>query len=140
MLIISFPLPIQFHSGTNIMATTCVDPQLAPVLPDLATIRQSKGITLRQIAEATKISPLYLQAIEESHFDRLPGGVFSTSYIRQYARAIDYDEWDLLAYFDSVVNAEPAPENILEPTKRGTLRISEFLAPFQRWINGSSGD
>ena len=118
------------------MAATCVDPQFSPVLPDLARIRQSKGITLRQIADTTKISPMYLQAIEESQFSRLPGGVFSTSYIGQYARAIDYDEWDLLACYDVAVHGNSVPEETVAPPKRGTLRISQILAPVQRWITG----
>jgi cytoskeletal protein RodZ len=58
--------------------------------PDLAALRQSKGITLQQIAESTKISIRYLRAIEEGRLTILPGGVYSISYIRQYAQAIDY--------------------------------------------------
>ena len=58
--------------------------------PDLATFRESKGITLEQIANTTKISIRYLRAIEEGRMAVLPGGVYSTNYIRQYAEAIDY--------------------------------------------------
>jgi len=58
--------------------------------PDLAALRQSKGITLEQIADSTKISIRYLRAIEEGRLAILPGGVYSTSYVRQYAQAIDY--------------------------------------------------
>jgi cytoskeletal protein RodZ len=82
-----------------------------PVLPDLAALRQARGISLAQISEATKIRVYYLRAIEESRFGELPGGVFNTSYIRQYARAIDYDECDLLASYDSTLPCEE-PEEI----------------------------
>lgn len=58
--------------------------------PDLATLRASKGITLEQIANSTKISIRYLRAIEEGRLGILPGGVYSINYIRQYAQAIDY--------------------------------------------------
>jgi cytoskeletal protein RodZ len=87
-----------------------------PMLPDLAALRQAKGISLAQISEATKIRVYYLRAIEESRFDQLPGGVFNTSYIRQYARAIDYDECDLLASYDSTLPREEPEE---EPAPRG---------------------
>lgn len=98
-----------------------------PVLPDLATLRQAKGISLTQISEATKIRLHYLRAIEESRFQELPGGVFNTSYIRQYARAIDYDECDLLASYDSTLpddepEAPPAPRGFF-----GTLLKSPLL-------------
>ena len=65
----------------------------------LATIRQNRGISLQQIAEATKISVRCLQAIEVGDFRKLPGGIYNTSYIRQYARAIDYDETAILAVY-----------------------------------------
>jgi len=65
----------------------------------LATIRRNRGITLEQIAQSTKISIRSLQAIERGDFSKLPGGIYNTSYIKQYARAIDYDEGTLLALY-----------------------------------------
>jgi len=58
----------------------------------LATIRKNRGITLEQIANVTKIGVRALEAIERGDFRKLPGGIYDTNYIRQYARAIDYDE------------------------------------------------
>ncbi|HUI53954.1 MAG TPA: helix-turn-helix transcriptional regulator [Bryobacteraceae bacterium] len=63
----------------------------------LAAVRRNRGISLEQIAEATKISVRSLQAIERGDLRKLPGGIYTTSYIRQYARAIDCDEADVLA-------------------------------------------
>ena len=37
--------------------------------------------------------------IELGDFRKLPGGIYNTSYIRQYARAIDYDETAILAVY-----------------------------------------
>jgi cytoskeletal protein RodZ len=65
----------------------------------LATIRRNRGISLQQIAESTKISLRSLEAIERGDFRKLPGGIYNTSYIRQYARAIDYDESAILAVY-----------------------------------------
>jgi len=65
----------------------------------LPAIRRNRGITLEQIADATKISVRLLAAIEEGEFRKLPGGIYDTSYIRQYARAIDYDESAILALY-----------------------------------------
>jgi len=58
----------------------------------LATVRHNRGISLQEISEATKIGVRSLEAIERGDFRKLPGGIYTTSYIRQYARAIDYDE------------------------------------------------
>ena len=65
----------------------------------LATIRSNRGVSLEQIAEATKISIRALKAIEGGEFQKLPGGIYNTNYIRQYAKAIDFDPAALLDYY-----------------------------------------
>ncbi len=66
----------------------------------LSTIRSNRGISLKQISESTKISIRSLEAIEQGEFRKLPGGIYNTNYIRQYARAIEYDESALLAFYN----------------------------------------
>ena len=66
--------------------------------------RQQKGISLETIAASTKLSVRQLEAIEAGDFGRLPGGIYNTNYIRQYARAIDFDESDLLAFYRKSCN------------------------------------
>ena len=65
-------------------------------IQDLAALRHQKGISLHQIAEATKIGVRYLEAIEGGQFFKLPGGFYNISYIRQYARAVEVSEEELL--------------------------------------------
>ena len=65
----------------------------------LSTIRRNRGISLEQIADSTKISMRSLRAIEVGDFHKLPGGIYTTSYLKQYAKAIDFDEGELLAYY-----------------------------------------
>src|SRR5215467_29420 len=72
----------------------------------LATIRRNRGISLEQIAESTKISVRSLEAIERGDFRKLPGGIYNTSYIRQYARSIEYDESALLAFYHRQMGTE----------------------------------
>ena len=68
-------------------------------LPDLSVLRHSKGISLDQIAQITKIGIRYLEAIERSQFGKLPGGIYNVSYIRQYARVVEVSEEELLARY-----------------------------------------
>ncbi len=63
----------------------------------LAEARARKGVTLKDISEATKISVRFLEAIEAEDFEKLPGGVFAVNYLKQYAAAIGYPEDDLVA-------------------------------------------
>lgn len=90
-------------------------------LPDLSAIRERKGISLRAIADETKISMRYLKAIEAGDFGALPGGVFTTSYIRQYAQAIDFDEWHLLACYRSTLPKEELSSAPPEQPRRGIV-------------------
>ena len=78
----------------------------------LSTIRKNRGLSLEQIAETTKISIRSLDAIERGEFRKLPGGIYNTSYIRQYAHAIDYDEAVILSvYYREMGGPETRPEN-----------------------------
>lgn len=75
---------------------------------ELVLCRQEKAISLRQIADSTKINVRYLEAIECGDFHKLPCGIYASSYLRQYARAVDFDEAALLRYYeDSMKNSKP---------------------------------
>jgi cytoskeletal protein RodZ len=75
---------------------------------DLARIRKRSGISIEEIVQRTKISSRFLRAIEDEQFDQLPGGIFSTSYLRQYAAAIGYDEEALVSFYIRKVNPSAA--------------------------------
>lgn len=72
---------------------------MTPEILGLRTWRLSKGIALATIAQSTKLSIRLLEAIECGDFRKLPGGIYNTNYIRQYARAIDFDESKLLNFY-----------------------------------------
>jgi cytoskeletal protein RodZ len=106
---------------------TPVPPAPAPVYPlDLSRFRKKADVTLEQIADRTKISLRFLRAIEAEEFEKLPGGIFSTSYLRQYAAAIGYDEVELLAHFDRKIN--PQPVSTGPDRETGSRRF------FDRWL------
>lgn len=92
----------------------------------LASIRRNRGLSLEQISQTTKISVRALQAIEEGEFKKLPGGIYNTSYIRQYARSIEFDESEILAYYHSRTDAE-AETPLINAEKRLNLRDFRFL-------------
>jgi cytoskeletal protein RodZ len=84
------------------------------------TWRKQKGISLETIAVSTKLSVRHLEAIESGDFSRLPGGIYNTNYIRQYARAIEFDETDLLAFYRDACN----PPNAARDPDRRPSRVS----------------
>jgi cytoskeletal protein RodZ len=51
-----------------------------------------------------------LEAIERGDFRKLPGGIYDTNYIKQYARAIDYDESAILALYRKARGESASPQ------------------------------
>lgn len=99
------------------MASIRVDRSVQRLQLNLQKVRQSKSVTLEQISRITKISPRFLIAIEQEEFDKLPGGVFDISYLRQYAAAIGYEAGKLLdCYHARMGTEEPVPVNA-KPTR-----------------------
>jgi cytoskeletal protein RodZ len=57
----------------------------------LRDARERRGVSLRQIANATKISVAALDALERNDISRLPGGIFSRAFVRSYAIEVGLD-------------------------------------------------
>jgi cytoskeleton protein RodZ len=57
----------------------------------LREARERRGLSLRQIASATKISLITLEALERNDIARLPGGIFSRAFVRSYALEVGLD-------------------------------------------------
>ena len=53
--------------------------------------RELREISLREVAEATKVNIRYLEAMERNDFEHLPGGVFNRGFVRAYAQFIGVD-------------------------------------------------
>lgn len=77
----------------------------------LRSARERKGISLRHIANATKISVGALEALERNDFSRLPGGIFSRSFVRNYALEVGLDPDQTVADFlkEAGESFEPPP-------------------------------
>jgi cytoskeletal protein RodZ len=65
----------------------------------LKTAREQRGVSLRQIAGATRISMTALEALERDDFSRLPGGIFSRAFVRAYAVEVGLDPEATVAEF-----------------------------------------
>jgi cytoskeleton protein RodZ len=70
--------------------------------------REQRKITLDDISSSTKISTRMLRALEEEHFDQLPGGVFNKGFIRAYARHIGLDEEQAITDYLDATNQNPS--------------------------------
>src|SRR5271169_1059817 len=80
--------------------------------------RELRGVSLREIADETKISIRFLQALEQDRIDVLPGGIFRRTFVRQYARYLGLDAERLVAEF-LYAHEEPAPPRSAESSRVG---------------------
>src|SRR6266516_97959 len=60
--------------------------ELASFGEELRREREIRGISLKEIADATKISKRFLEAIEKNDHRTLPAPVFTRGFVREYAR------------------------------------------------------
>ena len=61
--------------------------------------REQRGISLAEISEATRIGTRFLKAIETDNFSILPGGIFTRSFIRAYAKHVGMNEDEAIALY-----------------------------------------
>lgn len=62
----------------------------------LRQAREERGISISEVAEQTRISPLYLEAIDGDNYKTLPGGIFNKGFVRSYAKYVGIDEQEAL--------------------------------------------
>lgn len=62
-------------------------------------VRETKGLTVDEVASKTRIHPDFLKALEEGNFAKLPDQVFAKGFVRSYARSLGLDEEDAMRRF-----------------------------------------
>jgi cytoskeleton protein RodZ len=98
---------------------------------NLRTQRELRGVSLREIADGTKISLRFLQALEDDRVDILPGGLFPRAFVKQYATFLGLDADKAVAEF-LTTHAEAPPERKVysePPRRRSPVSLGQaFLA------------
>jgi cytoskeleton protein RodZ len=65
----------------------------------LRDAREAKGLSHRQLAEATKLSVRAIELLESDRLAELPGGIYRRSIVRSVAREVGLNSDQLLAEF-----------------------------------------
>ena len=79
----------------------------------LREARERRGVSLRQIANSTKIAVSVLEALERNDISRLPGGIFGRAFVRSFATEVGLDPEAVIQEFiaqfphDSVTVGHP---------------------------------
>jgi cytoskeleton protein RodZ len=92
--------------------------------------REKKGMSLDDVSNVTKIGSRMLQAIEEEHFEQLPGGVFNKGFIRAYAKQVGLNDEDAVnEYLACLRQAQIDAQAIWEPHSRESAGKPPHVAP-----------
>ena len=84
--------------------------------------RELREVSLREVADVTKISIRYLEALEQDRFDVLPAPVFAKGFLRQYATYVGLKPDDVVnSYLNALQEQEPQEE---EPLRREARKTS----------------
>lgn len=62
-------------------------------------VRETKGLTVDEVASKTRIRADFIKALEDGNFARLPDQVFAKGFVRSYARSLGLDEDDAIQRF-----------------------------------------
>lgn len=89
---------------------------------ELQRERELRGITLKEIADSTKINLRFLRALEEDQLDMLPGDFFTKGIIRTYASYIGLDEDAVMNKYYEIMQLQE--QTLEEENKQEKIRIT----------------
>src|SRR5438045_7296708 len=88
--------------------------------------RESRGVSLDQIAAETRISTRFLLAIENEEFHLLPGGVFNRGFVRSFAESVGLDTNQVVADYERLVSVgdpNDVPVSAAPPPPKSERRL-----------------
>lgn len=108
---------------------------------ELKQQREMRGISLKEIADATKIGKRFLEAIEQDDWKTLPAPVFTRGFVRAYAQYVGVDVESTVGRYSAMVEAERLAESgeaaapVEPPRERfvaSEAKSSEIPRPYRR--------
>ncbi|MFS0561141.1 RodZ domain-containing protein [Terribacillus sp. 179-K 1B1 HS] len=101
----------------------------------LREARESKGMTLEDVQQRTKIQKRYLKAIEENNHSVMPGEFYTRAFIKEYAQTVGLDPDEVLepkTQQPQETAAAPVQEESDAPSRQERSRAQENDKPPRR--------
>lgn len=97
----------------------------------IKTLRRQQNLTLKEIAEATKIQQKYLEAFENGRYELLPEPIYAKNFLKRYILTLRGDP----NYFLSLFSEEIKRCDLIEPHRLPLkkTRAWAFFAPHRLW-------
>jgi len=84
--------------------------------------REMRGVTIGEIAAATRISERFLEALENERWEQLPGGAFNRGFVRSVARFLGLDEESMVAEYVLETKERSQGDSASESSPQGMPR------------------
>jgi len=78
--------------------------------------RELRGVSLDEIAAATRIKTSFLEALENGRWDELPGGAFNRGFVRATAHFLGLDEDGMVAEYAQETGGESQAKLMAQPS------------------------
>ena len=100
--------------------------------------RERRGITIRQVADQTKVAAPLLEGLENGDLSRWPGGIYRRAFVKSYAAALGLDTDEVVRRFEQEHPAEPVAPIGAEPPAPAaqtaqTSTVPAPVSPAQPW-------
>lgn len=90
--------------------------------------RTARGVSLDDIARATRVTKSYLEALEDERMADLPAPVFARGFIRAYCQFLQVPAEEALAEYGRLVGGEASPPRFAPNRSRRPSRLGGSLA------------
>ncbi len=98
--------------------------------------RKKKGLTIEQVAKATKIRSSFLEAIENGDYAKLPGSSYAHGFVKNYLEFLELPVQEYMARFRGEYDAERAAKLVPEGMMRNEISLKRFSITQAFWIGG----
>ena len=99
----------------------------------LRQAREERGISITEVSEQTRISPHYIESIENDDYKTLPGGIFNKGFVKSYARYVGYDEHEALSDYSQLMSSQNDGAPADEPRFHRPEVLTDEYVSTSRW-------
>jgi cytoskeleton protein RodZ len=85
--------------------------------------RERQDLSILEVAGTLRIRRVFLEALEEGHVDRLPGGTYAVAFVRAYADFLGLDRDEIFSRFRAEVEGIDQPVELVFPTPIAAGRL-----------------
>lgn len=89
--------------------------------------REQRGLSIEEVAAATKIQPKFIQALEENRFEDFPASVFAKGFLKAYASYLKLDAEELVELYKKQFNQQTPQKPLAKEGRVGSLLEVEAL-------------